>query len=274
MPRPDPWVIKNIIRSNFNESVSCYEKFEAKYGLFDFLTRQLAETCGVDNGKTILDIGCGTGTSSMILSEITGKDGRVIGVDLSLEMLNCARRMAGGMENIEFFLCDACSMDEAVEGKVDAVLYNASIFLIPEPERALGCAYNVLRDGGVVGMNYLAGVFHGGGISETRGEELFLQAKREKLPFAPYGRKIFDIAQLPAMLERTGFRDVREGTISRVMERDEIRDFYGIPAQSAGLYPRTAYEERLRLLDLLLDHYGERGVMEFDQRWDLCTGIK
>jgi len=273
MPRPDPWVIKNIIRSNFDESVSCYEKFEAKYGLFDFLTRQLAEVCGVDNEKTILDIGCGTGTSSMILSEITGKDGRVIGVDISPEMLNCARRMAGGMENVEFLLCDASSVDEAVDGKVDAVLYNASIFLIPEPHRTIKCAYEMLNEGSVVGMNHLAGVFDCG-KEEGKVEDLFLRAKCEKHPSAPYGRKIFDAAVLPGLLERIGFRNVREGTISRMMGREEIRDFYGIPAQSAGLYPRTAYEERLRLLDSLLNHFGEQGVMEFDQRWGWCTGVK
>ena len=274
MPRPDPWVIRNIVRSNFDESVSCYGEFEAEHGLFDFLTRQIAEICGVGKGKTILDIGCGTGTSSMILAELAGKEGRVIGVDISPEMLNCARRVAGGMENVEFLLCEACSVDKAVDGKVDAVLYNACIFLIPEPGRAIGCAYEMLNQGGVVGMNHLAGVFDGSGNNEAAGEELFLQAKREKLPFAPYGRKIFDTAQLPAMLERTGFRDVREGTITRKMGRDEIRDFYGIPAQSAGLYPRTSYKERLRLLDSLLDHYGERGVMEFDQRWGWCAGAR
>ena len=274
MPRPEPSAIRKIVRSNFDRSVPTYLEFEERYGLFDFLARRLAKICGIGKGARILDIGCGTGVSTLMLAELVGEKGRIIGIDNSPKMMEWARRFAGEMENMEFHLCDACSVDELVDGKADAVLYNASIFLVPEPEKALGCAFNVLRDGGVVGMNYLHGVFDGSADEKKDAGDLFMMVKGEKKPFAPYGRSIFETAQLPAMLERAGFREVRDGIISRRMELEELRDFYSIPVQSAGLYPRTAYGERLKLLDSLLEHFGDIGNASFDQRWGWCTGVR
>ncbi len=309
MARTDPAFIKNVVRGNFDRSVSYYDSFEDRYHLFAFLTRHLAGVCGIRDGKRVLDVGCGTGTSSVTLAGIVGKSGHVVGVDFSREMLRAANARAKGMDNLEHKLCDANALTEILKSQLctdeaqsndfgsgfDAVLYNACIFLVPEPENTLGCAHQVLLGSGMCGMNYIEGVFsvpanngedagakagdgtEAGEADEGENEDgidLFTRARRNDVEFAPYGRGIVDVRRLPEMMRAAGFVDVRRGTVGRVMSRNEIEEFYGIPAQSAGLYPRTAYEERLVKLGSLFDHYEGRGVREFEQRWGWVTGRK
>ncbi len=265
----DPEIIKQIIRSNFDKSVQSYESYEQKYGRFRQLTYELAKICGIQEGMTVCDIGCGTGASTLALAELVGEDGRVVGIDFSDEMLKAARAKMKNLANTKFISCDAERLDEKIDFKVDAILYNASIFLMPNLSRTLRTAYEVLGLGGIVGMNYLKGMF-----SEPGGVNLFLSAKEERLEFAPYGRKVADVRTLPDTLSQTGFKDIEEGVTPLEMTGDEVKEFYSIPAQSAGLYPKTPYEERLKMLDALLDHVQNKGCAPLFQVWGWNKGKK
>ncbi len=276
MPVKDPEVIKQIIRSNFDKSAVLYEDFEQRYGLFNQLTLQLAEVYNVQRGMTVCDVGCGTGTSTFTLANLVGREGLVIGIDFSENMLKVARKNLKHHSNIEFQLCDAELLDEHILAKPDAVLYNACIFLIPRPHKTLHAAYEILKEGGVVGMNYLKGMFgeNAQEIPVDNDIDLFHTAKADNLEFAPYGRRITETAILSKTLKDVGFKDIREGATSKKMTREEVKDFYSIPAQSAGLYPKTPYEERLELLDTLLEHIQNSGVTDFCQVWGWCAGVK
>jgi SAM-dependent methyltransferase len=267
----DPETIKRIVRSNFDESALLYERFERKYGLFRDLTRRLAYACGIEPGMNVIDVGCGTGASSSMLAVMVAPKGRVTGVDFSRDMLDVARDRLKNIPNAEFILADAETLDECIDTPVDSVLFNATIFLIPATSRALESAHGILKKGGIVGMNYLTGIFDGG---RDDGVELFRWAGDQALDFAPYGRGIADMKSLPRLLEEVGFGHIREGTVTERMPLEEVRDFYGIPAQSAGLYPRTPYGERLGLLDSLLEYLAGLGITHFHQGWGWCTGVK
>lgn len=283
MTRKDIERIKQIIRTNFDRSVARYEEFEQKYELFGELTTRLAKDCGIRPGMRVADVGCGTGASTFVLAEILGGEGMVIGIDLSDGMLDEARRKmriwdrkTEGGAAIEFRKGDAEKLHDCIEEKVDAVLYNATIFLVPNPVRSMEGAFEILREDGVVGLNYLLGISVGGGGWGERGgdADLFQVAKERKWEGAPYGRKIMDVELLPEMMTEDGFGDVHGGTINIKTPRQEIEDFYSIPAQSAGLYPKTPYEERLGLLDSLLNQLENKGIKNYCQRWGWNTGVK
>lgn len=265
----DPEIIKQIICSNFDKSVQSYESYERKYGLFRHLTNELAKACDIQEGMTVCDIGCGTGASTLALAELVGEGGRVIGIDFSDEMLKVAKAKMGNLTNIDFKSCDAEKLDEKIDFKVDAILYNASIFLIPNPSQTLRAAYDVLDHGGIVGMNYLKGIF-----SEKGDINLFSSAKEERLEFAPYGREVVDIRTLPNILSQTGFKDIEGGVTPLEMTKDKVKEFYCIPAQSAGLYPKTPYEERLKMLDALFDYIQDTGHTTLYQIWGWNKGKK
>jgi len=263
----DPGKVKNAVRSNFDASTLEYDAFERHYGLFRDLTLGLARICRIGNGMSVWDVGCGTGASAFALAELVGDAGSVVGIDNSEGMLDAAR--CQDRANAEFVLADADDLGGIPYTAPDAVLYNASIFLIPAPGHTLGAAFEVLREGGVVGMNFLIGT-----TDEEGDVDLFLTAKNEGLDCAPYGRPIIDPDDLPGILEDTGFADILTGIVEIPMTVDKVRGFYAIPAQSAGLWPRTPYEERLRLLDSLLDHFEEGGVTGYVQRWGWCAAVK
>jgi SAM-dependent methyltransferase len=263
----DTGTIKAIICSNFDSSPKHYDSFEREHGLFGYLTRELARVSGVKEGMTVYDIGCGTGASTITLAELVGNDGRVIGIDFSEPMLDAARAKVKDSGTIEFMACDAVHLKENAE--VDAILFNASIFLMPDMEQALEAAFDVLGTGGVVGMNWLRGVFDQSG--ET---DLFRLAKEEGLHFAPYGRGVADMATLPGILKRVGYVNLQEGDTPIEMTFGQVKDFYSIPAQSAGLYPKTPYEERAILLDGLLDHISGQGHRTLCQSWGWQAGRK
>ncbi len=278
----NPEIIKKIVCENFDRSAELYEQFEQRFGLFEYLTIKLAEVSHIQNGYHVCDIGCGTGTSSFILQNIIGSEGSVLGVDFSEIMLNVAQGKIQNNEisNLKFLNCDADRLEENIDYPLDSILYNASIFLIPEPKKTLQSAYNILKLGATVGMNYLVSLIgtKDNNIrpdgAEQPGENLFELAKQEKKPFAPYGRRINDPEKLLEILKEIGFQKLKKGTILKEMSLDEIKIFYSIPAQSAALWPKNRYEDRLKLLDSLLDWAQQNGVNRYYQAWGWCVGEK
>ncbi|MCK4756995.1 MAG: class I SAM-dependent methyltransferase [Thermoplasmata archaeon] len=269
-------VIKKIICANFDDSSESYDRFEARYGLFRYLARELSSICNVSKGMSICDIGCGSGASTTALGELVGEHGKVVGVDFSREMLKAAEENARGGGNIEYLLGDACDLEGKVEEEAfDSVLYNASIFLIPDTKAALTTAHGLLEKEGIVGMNYQNGVFKDReAAGEMTWDDIFTEAKKAGIEYAPYGRSLMNPGQLPEIMDDIGFKDLRSGIMVREMQLEEMKEFYSIPAQSAGLYPKTPYEERLELLDSLISDLRKDGVTTVYQVWGWISGLK
>ncbi|MFX1251840.1 MAG: class I SAM-dependent methyltransferase [Promethearchaeota archaeon] len=274
----DPAIVKKIVRTNFDRSADLYEQFEQKYGLFKHLTINLAQLCNIRQGMRVCDVGTGTGTSSFVLQEIVGAEGLVYGVDFSEKMLEIAQIKLNRTKNtnIKFILSDADELEANIRFKVDSVLYNASIFIIPNPSKTLQSAHRILTEDGTVGMNYLLGLYDVDDSeiqeSKSRNKGLFLLPKQAGKKFAPYGRQIVNVKTLPEILKNVGFRNIKQGIISKKMSLDEMKAFYGIPAQSAALWPKNKYEERLKLLDALVEYFEEININTHYQYWGWCKG--
>jgi ubiquinone/menaquinone biosynthesis C-methylase UbiE len=100
-------------------------------------------------GETVLDLGSGGGFDCFLASKRVGKEGKVIGVDMTPEMLEKARANArkGGYKNVEFRLGEIENLPVA-DGSVDIVISNCVINLSPDKERVFDETYRVLREGG------------------------------------------------------------------------------------------------------------------------------
>jgi arsenite methyltransferase len=103
----------------------------------------------VDPGAVVLDVGCGAGTDLLVAAQMAGPGGRVIGVDMTPEMLERARHSAGelGIEEIELHESLAESLPVADES-VDVVLSNGVIDLVPDKAAVFDEIDRVLRPGG------------------------------------------------------------------------------------------------------------------------------
>ena len=118
--------------------------------------------CGVGNpfslgnpqpAQTVLDLGCGAGFDTLLAAQRVGRNGKVIGVDMTPEMIAKARQNAGilGLANIEFILGEIETLPLA-DSSVDLIISNGVFNLCPEKPRVLGEVFRVLKSGGRLQM--------------------------------------------------------------------------------------------------------------------------
>jgi SAM-dependent methyltransferase len=100
-------------------------------------------------GQTVLDLGSGAGFDAFLAARAVGPTGRVIGVDMTPEMLQAARanQQRSGPTNVEFRLGEIEHLPLA-DASVDVVLSNCVINLSPEKPRVFAEAFRVLKPGG------------------------------------------------------------------------------------------------------------------------------
>jgi arsenite methyltransferase len=100
-------------------------------------------------GEVVLDLGSGAGFDCFLAANIVGKNGKVIGVDMTPEMIERARGNArkGDFENIEFRLGEIENLPVA-DNHVDAIISNCVINLSPDKDRVFQEAFRVLKPGG------------------------------------------------------------------------------------------------------------------------------
>ena len=100
-------------------------------------------------GQTVLDLGSGAGFDCFLAAKAVGEKGRVIGVDMTPEMIAKARENAkkGGFGNIDFRLGDIENLP-VPNDSVDVILSNCVVNLSPEKPKVFAEAFRVLKSGG------------------------------------------------------------------------------------------------------------------------------
>ena len=101
------------------------------------------------DGETVLDLGSGAGFDCFLASKEVGPTGRVIGVDMTPDMVERARRaaQAGGYDNVEFRLGEIEALP-LPDQSVDAVISNCVLNLSPARDRVFTEVMRVLKPGG------------------------------------------------------------------------------------------------------------------------------
>jgi arsenite methyltransferase len=100
-------------------------------------------------GETVVDLGAGAGFDCFLAAKEVGKNGRVIGVDMTPAMLDKARENAqkGGYDNVEFRLGEIENLPVA-DNTADIIISNCVINLSPDKRRVFQEAFRVLKPGG------------------------------------------------------------------------------------------------------------------------------
>lgn len=103
-------------------------------------------------GDRLLDVGCGTGEDALLLADLVGPDGEVVGVDASERMVESARERGNDVPTVRFETDDAMDLsfsDDSFEGaRADRVLQH-----LERPADALAELRRVTRPGGRVGAS-------------------------------------------------------------------------------------------------------------------------
>ena len=103
----------------------------------------------VQEGDVVVDLGSGAGIDVLLASQLVGENGRVIGIDMTPEMIEKAQRnaMDAGAKNVDFRLGEIESMP-VEDQSVDWIISNCVICLSPDKDKVFDEAYRVLKPGG------------------------------------------------------------------------------------------------------------------------------
>lgn len=168
-------------------------------------------------GETVLDLGSGAGFDCFLAAREVGETGRVIGVDMTPEMIGKARENAarGGYGNVEFRLGEIENLP-VPDRAVDVILSNCVINLSTAKDRVFAEAYRVLKPGGRV---MISDIVLSGDLPEDVAASL-----------AAYAGCIAGAIRKEdylRLMEAAGFRDVRVVRETRFEIPENELDSYG-----------------------------------------------
>jgi ubiquinone/menaquinone biosynthesis C-methylase UbiE len=151
------------------------------------------------SGETVLDLGSGGGFDCFLAVRQVGEAGRVIGVDMTPEMVSKARHNAekSGYQNVEFRLGEIESLP-VVDGTVDVIISNCVINLSPDKPRVFAEAYRVLKPGGRLAISDVVAFAE---LPEDMRQDMALYSG------CMAGASL--VSEVEAMLLSTGFKQVR-----------------------------------------------------------------
>ena len=107
------------------------------------------EHAGLEPGHVVLDLGSGAGLDAFVARHEVGDTGRVIGVDMTAEMIAKSRENVAktGHDNVEFRLGEIEHLPVDPQS-IDVVISNCVLNLVPDKTRAMAEIFRVLRPGG------------------------------------------------------------------------------------------------------------------------------
>jgi len=177
---------------------------------------------GVRPGQVVLDIGSGAGIDCLIAAEKAGPTGRVIGLDMTPEMIERAGQNArdAGITNVEFRLGEAEKMP-VEDSSVDWVISNCVINLSPDKPAVFSEIVRALRPGGRIS------------ISDIVAEALPAAVRQSRDAWTGCLAGAISEAEYVAGLEKAGLRGVR-ATSRLVYDASQLKGLFGSSACGLG----------------------------------------
>jgi len=106
------------------------------------------EYAGIKRGDTVVDLGSGAGNDVFVARSIVGDEGKVIGLDMTEEMIEKANanKIKVGFKNVEFRLGEIESMP-LENNTADVVISNCVLNLVPDKRKAFAEIFRILKPG-------------------------------------------------------------------------------------------------------------------------------
>ena len=183
-------------------------------------------------GQIVLDLGSGGGFDAFLAAREVGTNGRVIGVDMTPEMISKARTNAdtAQFDNVEFRLGEIEHLPVA-DNTIDVIISNCVINLSPDKAQVFQDAYRVLKPGGRLAISDVVATI-----------DLPEELRSDPMLYAGCMGGALRIEQLATLLHESGFVDIQ------ITPKDESREFIREWAPGHGVedYVVSAYIQAVK----------------------------
>jgi SAM-dependent methyltransferase len=184
-------------------------------------------------GEAVLDIGCGSGQTSLMAADAVGAAGRVTGVDVSRQLLELARRRAEGRGNLRYIEADAATYAFAPEH--DLLMSRFGVMFFDDPTGAFANLRKAARPGGRLAFICWRA------MTENEYAAMPFEIARPLMPalppadpHAPGPFALADADRLRVLLAGAGFSDIAITKHDGLMPMGTTPDQAGIQATSLG----------------------------------------
>jgi len=183
-------------------------------------------------GETVIDLGCGGGLDAFLAAQQVGETGKVIGIDMTPEMIDKARVNArkGRYNHVEFRLGEIENLPVA-DCSADVIISNCVINLSSDKQRVFKEAFRVLRPGGRMAISDIVAL-----------SELPEGTKHDLAAISGCVAGAATVIDLEEMIHQAGFQDVKITVNEK--SRALIKDWF--PASGFENYVRSAIIEAVK----------------------------
>ena len=221
--------------------------------MFEGVGNRLVETLPEDADEAILDIGCGTGATSLAIAERLGKGAQVTGLDISEPMIACARKRAENVPHVDFIAADAGAHDFG-GARFDRLVSRFGVMFFEDPTATFAHLRHATKPGGT--MHFLtwrepkANAFM---IASGRAAREFFPDMPGYDPDAPGQFGLAEPARIEAIFAGTGWQDVRwtPHEIPCSFPRADLDTFIRRVGPVARLMGDSEEAERERIVDAI-----------------------
>lgn len=211
----------NIMKDDY-ENVAGYQDV-ADLGLGCGIPTQYAN---LQPGQTVLDLGSGAGNDAFIASKEVGSNGKVIGIDMTEQMIAKANENKAklAIDNVEFVLGEIEAMPLADES-IDVIVSNCVLNLVPDKTKAFSEMYRTLISGGHF---CVSDIVIQGNMPEA--------VKNEATLYAGCVSGAVLIDEYLGIISKTGFKnqiihkkkkiDLPEDMLAKLLSPEEIKEYH------------------------------------------------
>jgi ubiquinone/menaquinone biosynthesis C-methylase UbiE len=233
-----------------------YEEFSEKYPTYKRTSKMLVDVSGIKKGMTVVDLACGTGTTTLEILRKIGPDGRVVCLDASREMIFIAKRKIR-QRNVSFVIAPAENIDKVLNFKADAVLCNAAFWQM-DKGKVLASVRNILKKDGRF-------VFNIGFVTPSPVDVLGKDnSEITKFFSCMKPKKRMTIKSIRNLLADGDFRLLKQKSLIFFNDADLERNFFKIPIMTHRV-SGIDYKRKVNIIDRAFDSL--KKSTEFSNKW-------
>ncbi|MGE5430114.1 MAG: arsenite methyltransferase [Syntrophomonadaceae bacterium] len=191
---------------------------------------------GIKEGDTVVDLGSGAGNDVFVARSIAGDRGKVIGIDMTPEMIAKAEKNKAklGFKNVEFYLGEIEEMP-LEDGIADVVVSNCVLNLVPDKNKAFSEMYRIIKPGGHF---CVSDIVLKGELPESLSESAAMYAGcvAGALQQEDYLGKIAEAGFTDVEIKKSKIIDLPLDTLMRFMPEEDAKNY---KAGSKGIFSIT-----------------------------------